>query len=163
MFSILSAALQIICMLLLSKSSEYFGEQYFGERTFHSVFGDFWSLPLLAALLGLPDYGYDWARFTITTLISGYPYFHPIVPAWISENTFDVQKRPITAANYNVVVQVGSVVSSREPSLFSFELVWLGLTSNDGRNLPRQRQGPYRPMRSNNCRVYHPTPIPVGS
>lgn len=109
MLSIPSAAVQIILMLALSKSSEYFG-----ERTFHSLFGEFWSLPLFAALLGLPAYGHDWARFTITTLISGYPYFHPIVSAWISENTFDVQKRAITAATYNVVVQIGSVISSRE-------------------------------------------------
>lgn len=43
------------------------------------------------------------------------PYFHPIVSAWISENTFDVQKRAITAASYNVIVQVGSVISSRKP------------------------------------------------
>ena len=41
------------------------------------------------------------------------PYFHPIVSAWISENSFDVKKRAITAATYNVIVQVGSVISSR--------------------------------------------------
>lgn len=109
MLSIPSAALQIILMLILSKSSEYFG-----ERTFHCVVGEFWSLPLLATLLGLPDHGYNWGRFTVTTMISGYPYFHPIVSAWISENTFDVKKRAITAATYNVIVQVGSVISSRK-------------------------------------------------
>ncbi|KAL4801195.1 major facilitator superfamily domain-containing protein [Aspergillus unguis] len=108
MLSIPSAALQIILMLILSKSSEYFG-----ERTFHCVVGEFWSLPLLATLLGLPDGGYNWGRFTVTTMISGYPYFHPIVSAWISENTFDVKKRAITAATYNVIVQVGSVISSQ--------------------------------------------------
>jgi hypothetical protein len=43
------------------------------------------------------------------------PYFHPIVSAWISENSFDVKKRAITAATYNVIVQVGSVISSRKP------------------------------------------------
>lgn len=41
------------------------------------------------------------------------PYFHPIVSAWISENTFDVKKRAITAATYNVIVQVGSLISSQ--------------------------------------------------
>lgn len=117
MLSIPSAALQIILMLVLSKSSEYFG-----ERTFHSFFGEFWSLPLLAALLGLPDHGHDWARFSITTLISGYPYFHPIVSAWISENTFDVQKRAITAATYNVVVQIGAVIASRKFLSLLFKL-----------------------------------------
>jgi hypothetical protein len=109
MLSIPSAALQIILMLALSTSSEYFS-----ERTFHCMFGEFWTLPLLAALLALPSGGHDWGRFAITTMISGYPYFHPIVSAWISENTFDVKKRAITAATYNVIVQVGSVISSRE-------------------------------------------------
>ncbi|KAF9883383.1 hypothetical protein FE257_003550 [Aspergillus nanangensis] len=108
MLSIPSAALQIVLMLGLAKSSEYFG-----ERTLHCVIGEFWSLPLLAALLGLPDYGYNWPRFAIGTLISGYPYFHPIVSAWISENTFDVKKRAITAATYNVIVQVGAVIASQ--------------------------------------------------
>lgn len=109
MLSIPSAVLQIILMLVLARSSEWFD-----ERTWHCWFGEFWSLPLLAALLALPASGYDWGRFAITTMISGYPYFHPIVAAWISENTFDVKKRAVTAATYNVIVQIGSVVSSRK-------------------------------------------------
>jgi hypothetical protein len=116
MLSIPSAALQIILMLALSKSSDFFK-----ERTFHCLIGELWSLPLLAALLALPAHGYNWGRFAITTMISGYPYFHPIVSSWISENTFDVKKRAITAATYNVIVQVGSVISSRK---FAFLCLW---------------------------------------
>jgi hypothetical protein len=41
------------------------------------------------------------------------PYFHPIVSSWISENSFDVKKRAITAATYNVIVQVGSLIGSQ--------------------------------------------------
>lgn len=108
MLSIPSAVLQIITMLALAKSSEYFD-----ERAFHCFFGEFWSLPLFAALLALPAGGYDWPRFTLTTMISGYPYFHPVLSAWISENSFDVKKRAITAATYNVIVQIGSVIGSQ--------------------------------------------------
>ncbi|TKA70873.1 hypothetical protein B0A49_05634 [Cryomyces minteri] len=108
MLSIPSAVLQIILMLALAWSSERFG-----ERTFHCFFGEFWCFPLLAALLALPSGGRNWPRFAITTMISGYPYFHPIVSAWISENSFDVQKRAITAATYNVIVQIGSVIGSQ--------------------------------------------------
>ncbi|QGI65746.1 hypothetical protein CEK27_009717 [Fusarium fujikuroi] len=103
-----SAALQIITMLALAYSSEYFN-----ERTFHCLFGEIWSLPLLTALLTLPDEGREWGRFSIITLISGYPYFHPLVSSWISENSFDVKKRAIAAATYNVIVQMGSVTSSQ--------------------------------------------------
>ena len=66
MLSIPSAVLQIILMLLLAYSSEFFN-----ERTLHCMFGEFWVLPLLAALLALPSHGDDWGRFTITTIISG--------------------------------------------------------------------------------------------
>jgi hypothetical protein len=103
-----SAALQIITMLGLAYSSDYFN-----ERTWHCFFGEFWLLPLFTALLTIPDGGRDWERFTLITLVSGYPYFHPLVSSWISENTFDVKKRALTAATYNVIVQVGSLIGSQ--------------------------------------------------
>lgn len=108
MLTIPSAVLQIILMLGLAYSSNHFL-----ERTWHCLFGEFFIMPLLIALLALPSGGYNWDRFSISTLISGYPYFHPIVVAWISENTFDVKKRAISAATYNVIVQIGSVISSQ--------------------------------------------------
>jgi hypothetical protein len=108
MLTIPSAALQVVTMLALAYSSDYFN-----ERTFHCIFGEFWIMPLLIALLTLPDGGREWGRFSLITLISGYPYFHPLVSSWISENTFDVKKRAITAATYNVIVQIGSLISSQ--------------------------------------------------
>uniref|UniRef100_A0A8H7KE44 Major facilitator superfamily (MFS) profile domain-containing protein n=1 Tax=Bionectria ochroleuca TaxID=29856 RepID=A0A8H7KE44_BIOOC len=77
-----SAALQIITMLALAYSSEYFN-----ERAFHCLFGAFWSLPMLTSLITLPDGG--------------------------EKNTFDVKKRAITAATYNVIVQIGSVIGNQ--------------------------------------------------
>ncbi|KAK4191024.1 major facilitator superfamily domain-containing protein [Podospora australis] len=108
MLTIPSAVLQIITMLILARSS-----RYFNERTFHCMFGEFWVMPLLIALITLPDGGREWGRYSLVTLISGYPYFHPIVTSWISENTFDVKKRAIAAATYNVIVQVGSLIGSQ--------------------------------------------------
>ncbi|KAK3685685.1 major facilitator superfamily domain-containing protein [Podospora appendiculata] len=108
MLTIPSAVLQIITMLALAYSSDFFN-----ERTFHCVFGELWIMPLLVALITLPDGGREWSRFSLITLISGYPYFHPIVSSWLSENTFDVKKRAIAAATYNVIVQVGSLISSQ--------------------------------------------------
>lgn len=108
MLSIPSAVLQIITMLGLAYSSEHFN-----ERTLHCFFGEFWAMPLLIALINLPDGGREWTRYSLVTLVSGYPYFHPIVTAWISENTFDVKKRAIAAATYNVIVQMGSAVGGQ--------------------------------------------------
>jgi hypothetical protein len=108
MLTVPSAVLQIVTMLGLAYSSDYFN-----ERAFHCILGEFWIMPLLIALITLPDGGREWGRFSLITLISGYPYFHPLVSSWISENTFDVKKRAITAATYNVIVQVGSLISSQ--------------------------------------------------
>ena len=66
MLSIPSAALQIFLMLALAKSSEFFG-----ERTWHCFIGELWCMPLLIALLGLPNHGRLWGRFALTTMISG--------------------------------------------------------------------------------------------
>lgn len=66
MLSIPSAVLQIILMLALAYSSNHFT-----ERTFHCIIGEFWCLPLLAALIALPSGGLNWPRFAITTMISG--------------------------------------------------------------------------------------------
>jgi hypothetical protein len=66
MLTIPAAVLQIITMLTLSYSSDYFN-----ERTFHCFLGEFWILPILAALITIPDGGRNWARFSMITLISG--------------------------------------------------------------------------------------------
>jgi hypothetical protein len=52
MRTIPSAVLEVITMLALAYSSEFFN-----ERTFHCAFGEFWILPILAALITLPDGG----------------------------------------------------------------------------------------------------------
>ena len=59
---------------------------------------------------------------SLLTLSSPDPYFHPIVSSWISENTFDVKKRAITAATYNVIVQVGSLIGKALPISFPPQL-----------------------------------------
>jgi hypothetical protein len=69
MLTIPSAVLQVITMLALAYSSDFFN-----ERTFHCIFGEFWILPLLTALITLPDGGRNWSRFSLITLISGCKY-----------------------------------------------------------------------------------------
>jgi len=108
MLTVVSAVVQVITILALAKSSEFFN-----ERTWHCFFGELWVFPCLVALLTLPDTKMPWQRFSIATLVSGYPYFHPILSAWISENSFSVKKRALTAATYNVIVQIGSLIGSQ--------------------------------------------------
>ncbi|KAG7529300.1 hypothetical protein FFLO_05728 [Filobasidium floriforme] len=103
-----SAALQIVTMLAISWSSNHFN-----ERLYHCMFGEFWAMPILIAMNTLADGGREWARFSMVTLIAGYPYFHPILTSTISENSFSTKRRSMQITGYNVVVQIGSVVSSQ--------------------------------------------------
>lgn len=80
--SIPSAVLQIILMLLLARSSEYFG-----DRTWHCFFGEFWVLPLLIALTTLPNHGDSWPRFTLTTMISGCRFCYKYHPTFMLTST----------------------------------------------------------------------------
>jgi hypothetical protein len=68
MLTVPSAVLQIITMLGLAYSSDYFN-----ERAFHCILGEFWIMPLLIALITLPDGGREWGRFSLITLISLLP------------------------------------------------------------------------------------------
>jgi len=74
MLSIPSAVLQIILILALARSNEFFN-----ERTFHYFVGEFWCLLLLAALLALPHHGYAWSRLELTTMISGCTSLSPLL------------------------------------------------------------------------------------
>ena len=108
MLSVPSAALQIVLMTTLSWSSDRAG-----ERAWHCVAGEAWLLPLLMALEALPAGERAWERFSLMTLVAGYPDLHPIVGAWISENSFDVKKRSISTATSNALVQVGFIIASQ--------------------------------------------------
>lgn len=95
------------------------------------------------------------------------PYFHPIVSAWISENSFDVKKRAITAATYNVIVQVGSVISSRKSCPLSFgqwfiptDFICRALSQGRCPLLPPRQQDPHLHLRPVACGLRFPKRVP---
>lgn len=77
-------------------------------------------LPLLVALSVLPDNANEWVRFTLLTLVIGYPYAHPILVAWNSQNSNTVRTRTVSGVTpslpkstllmYEIVLGFGSVV-----------------------------------------------------
>ena len=96
----------------------------------------------------------------MTSLFSD-PYLHPIVSSWISENTFDVKKRAITAAIYNIIVQMGSITGNRM-FYFTFFLIFIALAFSPpirelyliyhaSRNLPSRRLSLLLPRKQNPC------------
>ncbi|KAK9354693.1 major facilitator superfamily domain-containing protein [Lipomyces doorenjongii] len=107
LLTIPASALCIICMLIVSKCSDKFK-----VRWIFPVVASLWLIPNLIALIALPDNANRWARFVPLTLIVGYPYFHPIMIAWISQNSNDHERRAISAAWYNIFVQCGKIAGS---------------------------------------------------
>ncbi|KAK9467245.1 major facilitator superfamily domain-containing protein [Lipomyces arxii] len=97
----------IICMLFVSKLSDKFR-----IRWVFPIVASIWVIPNLIALLALPDNASRWARYVPLTLIVGYPYFHPIMIAWVSQNSNDHERRAIAAAWYNIFVQCGKIAGS---------------------------------------------------
>ncbi|GAB5589362.1 hypothetical protein Unana1_04262 [Umbelopsis nana] len=82
------------------------------ERAFTSMAGVLWALPLLIALEVLPADTNPWVKYAVLILLVGYPYSHPILVGWNSINSNTVRTRTVSAAVYNMMVQVGGIVSS---------------------------------------------------
>ena len=60
----------------------------------------------------IPDNASPWVRFTLLTLLTAYPYVHAIQVALQSRNANSVRTRTVASAFYNMMVQLGNIVSS---------------------------------------------------
>ncbi|AGO13367.1 AaceriAFR229Cp [[Ashbya] aceris (nom. inval.)] len=54
-----------------------------------------------------------WPTYTILTLLLGAPYIHAICVSWASRNSNSIKTRAISAAVYNMFVQMGSIISNQ--------------------------------------------------
>ncbi|KAL5534038.1 hypothetical protein ACEPAG_498 [Sanghuangporus baumii] len=90
-------------------SAAYFSE-IVNSRVLATVVLQFWALPLLIALYTFTEQTSPWVYFVVVTLITGYPYVHPIQVAWASRNSNSVRTRTISASCYNMFVQAGAIV-----------------------------------------------------
>ncbi|KAI0850751.1 MFS general substrate transporter [Daldinia vernicosa] len=96
-----------ISMLVITAVSELVN-----NRSFVSMAEDAWLLPCFAALIALPDPISPWAYFAIATVLLSFPYTHPIQVAWTSRNAGSVQNRTVSAAIYNMWVQVSGMIGA---------------------------------------------------
>ncbi len=108
LLSIPSTVLGGITLLLAS----YFSE-IVNSRVAATVILQFWALPLLVALYTFNEQTSNWAYYAVVTLITGFPYVHPVQVAWASTNSSSVQTRTISASIYNMFVQAGAMVGVR--------------------------------------------------
>ncbi|KAL6857304.1 MFS general substrate transporter [Trichoderma novae-zelandiae] len=98
----------IINLILITRLSEWLN-----ERTLVSMIQVLWTLPCVIALRWWPGVMVDqWGTYALVTVLTSYPYCHAILVGWTSKNSNNVGTRSVSAAVYNMFVQVGSVISA---------------------------------------------------
>ncbi|KAH8753549.1 major facilitator superfamily domain-containing protein [Diaporthe sp. PMI_573] len=89
----------------------FYSERY-NERGLIGVFCQLWVLPNIIALAVLPNTSSAWARYSILTVLLSFPSAHAMQVAWCSRNSNTVRARTVSAALYNMFVQVSGIVYS---------------------------------------------------
>ncbi|KAF5858298.1 Leucyl aminopeptidase yscIV, partial [Aspergillus alliaceus] len=98
----------IILLLALTRLSGYLN-----ERSLTSMLQCVWTLPCLAALRFWPGTMENaWGTYSIVTILLSYPYCHAIVVGWASRNSNNVGTRTVSAAIYNMCVQLGNIIGN---------------------------------------------------
>ncbi|CAE6473492.1 unnamed protein product [Rhizoctonia solani] len=105
LLSIPSVVIGIITILFTSFLSEAIN-----SRVLATVVLQLWALPLLVALYTFNQQTSQWVYYVVVSLITGFPYIHPIQVAWASRNSYSVRTRTVSASVYNMFVQAGAVV-----------------------------------------------------
>ncbi|KAH7922797.1 MFS general substrate transporter [Leucogyrophana mollusca] len=105
LLSIPSTVIGLLMLLFTSYLSEIVD-----SRVAATIVLQFWALPLLIALYTFTQETSQWAYFAVVTLITGFPYVHPIQVAWASRNSHSVRTRTVSASMYNIFVQAGAIV-----------------------------------------------------
>lgn len=76
------------------------------------AYAQIWALIFLVPLIVFPSDEAAWTRYAILTLLLGYPYIHAIQVGLQSRNANSVRTRTVASAAYNMMVQLGNIVSS---------------------------------------------------
>lgn len=87
--------------------------EYINQRSAYGIWSQVWVLPCLITLEFLPwGTGNRWAWWAGITALIGYPYPHAMQVAWCSRISNSVRTRTVSAALYNMVVQVHGIISA---------------------------------------------------
>ncbi|KAF2228085.1 major facilitator superfamily domain-containing protein [Elsinoe ampelina] len=107
LLSIPNQVIGAVTMLLVTFYSERFN-----DRAYIGVFCQLWVLPNIIALTVLPSASSAWARFAILTVLLSVPSAHAMQVVWCSRNSNTVRTRTVSAALYNMFVQVSGIAYS---------------------------------------------------
>ncbi|CAO1624228.1 unnamed protein product [Parajaminaea phylloscopi] len=105
--SIPAPALGLVLLLAVTTLTEVVN-----NRSFVCMLEDLWSAPCYLALFLLPKSAGHWSYWSIASLQQAAPYVHPAQVAWVARNSGSVRARTISAALYNMCVQISSIIGA---------------------------------------------------
>ena len=82
------------------------------QRSYLGIFVQLWFLPCVIAMSTLPATVSKWSRFALVTVLLSYPTPHPMQVGWCSRNSNTVRTRTVSAALYNMAVQLQAIIFS---------------------------------------------------
>ena len=94
-------------MLIMTHVSEKIN-----QRAYLGIFVQLWFLPCVIAMSVLHDSVSKWSRFALVTVLLSYPTPHPLQVGWCSRNSNTVRTRTVSAALYNMAVQLQAIIYS---------------------------------------------------
>jgi hypothetical protein len=100
------AFLSIITLLAVTLLSEAVN-----NRSFVCTIQNLWYLPGLVGLIATPIIS-GWGFFALATAILGGPWVHAIQVGWTSRNSGSVRTRTVSAALYNMSIQVSAIIGA---------------------------------------------------
>ncbi|OAA66493.1 Major facilitator superfamily domain, general substrate transporter [Niveomyces insectorum RCEF 264] len=104
LLAIPESVLSIFTMFLLSSLSEWWH-----ELTFTALLAQVWCIPFLIWLeVAYTSESNKWAVYAVMTVFLGQPYV-----AWNSRNSNTVRSRTVSAAAYNMFVQLSGIISAQ--------------------------------------------------
>ncbi|RFU28872.1 hypothetical protein B7463_g7465, partial [Scytalidium lignicola] len=108
LLTIPSSVIGIFTMLGIAWVSEYVD-----ERTFTSMLQAVWTLPCIIALrFWKGAIAEPWPTYALMTIMLSYPYVQGILVGWTSRNSGSVRTRSMSAALFNMCIQLGNIISS---------------------------------------------------
>ncbi|KAM0718897.1 hypothetical protein Q7P37_005969 [Cladosporium fusiforme] len=109
--NLLSIPNQVISCFTLFAATWF--SEFIGQRMLVASTQNIWLLPCLIALRWWPGAQVNaWATFALMTVLLSCPYTHVINVSLASRNSGSVRTRSVSAAIYNMTVQVGTIISS---------------------------------------------------
>lgn len=108
LLTIPAEVIHIILLLVITWVSERIN-----ERALFSMILPLWTIPCLAALAWWPGTNTNvWGTWALYTVLLGQPYIHAICVSWVSRNSGSIRTRSLSAAIYNMMVQLGNIYAN---------------------------------------------------